>query len=206
MRRSLSVLACLVAVALFGASSAAADTAQLRFGHTNVVQAVNSNSAAPVVRTGTALGFDQNGAAVTDGNIAFAHSFDCTGCRTVAVAIQVVVVQGSPSSFQPENGAAAVNDNCHSCQTFAYAHQYVIQITRIPEGFNPGEGTVEQVGTILSNISQVAHSNEDFVTMSSQLDQLSLELYNTVSQALQSQNHGDGGHKADEHRQAQEKD
>ena len=194
MRRSLSVLAFFTAVSLLGAAPAAADG--VNWTHTNIVSATNNSSASPVVRTGTAFALDQEGEAVTDSNVAYAYSYDCTGCRTVAVAVQIVVVEGSPSNYQPENGAVAVNDNCQLCQTFAYANQYVIQTTKVRLS-KVDDSTVGQVLNIQSQISQVAHSNADFPTMSSQLDQLSLNLYNVVYQFLQ--RHGDGGHET-EHR------
>jgi hypothetical protein len=202
VRRSLAVFACFIAFAVLGAAPAGADG--VLWAHTNYVAAENSNSATPVVHADTAFSLDQNGSSVTDTNVAYAHSFDCTGCRSVAVALQIVVVEGSPSNYQPQNGAVAVNDNCQSCQTFAYAHQYVIQ-TPVVHLDNVDKATVNQVLSIQSQVSAVAHSSADFATMSSQLDQLSLNLYNVVYQFLQ--NHGDQGHGRDsEHRLVQETD
>ncbi len=168
--------------------------------HSNIVQAENSDSSHPVVRTGVVGALDE-GNSVTDTNIAYAHSLNCTGCRTVAVAIQVVVYEGSPTNYQPQNGAVAVNEACQSCQTFAYAHQYLIQTTK---GFSFQDGSYQQLAQIDWKISQVAHSGEDFATMSSQLDQLSLQLYNAAYQAVHNQN-GDGQESA-ERRQVQEND
>ncbi len=185
MKRSMAVAACLLAVSFLGASPAFADG--LTYAHSNIVQVTNSNSAAPAVRTASAVAFDGDNAAVTDTNLAYATGSNCTGCRTVAVAVQVVVVEGTPSNYQPQNAAVAVNDHCTSCQTFAYAHQYVIQVTQEPNGEN-AESASSALWRIQSQISQVAHSNVDFATMSSQLDQLSLQFYNTVYQALQNQN------------------
>jgi hypothetical protein len=199
VRRSLSAIACGAAIVLFCATPAFADGQETGV-HSNIVQAENSDSSRPVVRTGVVGALDE-GTSVTDTNIAYAHSFNCTGCRTVAVAIQVVVFEGSPTNFQPQNGAVAVNETCQSCQTFAYAHQYLIQAMN---GFRLPDGSYEQLAQIQWKISQVARSNVDFVTMSSQLDQLSLQLYNTAYQAVQNQN-GDV-QKSDERRQVQEND
>jgi hypothetical protein len=202
VRRSLSVLACFIAAVVLAATPAAADG--VRWGHTNYVTAENNNSASPVIHADTAFALDQDGSAVTDTNVAYAHSFDCTGCRSVAVALQVVVVEGSPTNYQPQNGAVALNENCQSCQTFAYAHQYVIQ-TPVVHVTKVDNATIQQVMSIQSQISQVAQSNVDFPTMSSQLDQLSLNLYNVVYQFLQ--NHGNSGRSHDsEHRLVQQKD
>jgi hypothetical protein len=199
MRRSISAMACLVAVVLLCASPAMAD-GQEGGAHSNVVQAVNSDPTNPVVRTRSVVAFD-SGPNVTDTNIAFARSHDCTGCRTVAVAVQVVVVEGTPSNYQPQNAAVSVNENCQSCQTFAYAHQYVIQTSH---DYGYQDDGNDQLWSIQSQIWRVAHSGEDFATMSSQLDQLSTEYYNAVYQSVQ--NRGDSPQGSGEFRDVKEQD
>ncbi|MGH9126990.1 MAG: hypothetical protein ACRDZ8_20035 [Acidimicrobiales bacterium] len=202
MRRGVSAFVSVMAVLLLAASPAGADGG-VSGAHSNIVQVSNSDPGVPVVRTASAVANNEGGN-VTDTNLAFARSFSCTGCRTVAVAVQVVVVDGTPSNYQPQNAAIAVNDNCQSCQTLAYAHQYVIQ-TSDETNFGEIVGS-SQLWNIQSQISQVANSGEDFVTMSSQLDQLSSEFYHAVVQAVQNQSNGDGGHQAGEDRQLQEQD
>jgi hypothetical protein len=193
LRRGLSLLACGLAASLFTVRPAFADSGGVVVTHNNVIQLTNSNSTRPDVGTGTALAYDTANAAVTDTNIAYAQGSNCTGCRTVAVAVQVVVVGGTPSNVQPQNAAVAVNNQCQSCFTFAYAHQYVIEMNGPFVWSNSDYQAARQLEAISGQISQVANSGEDAVTMSSQLDQLSLQYYSTVDQALQSQNHGNGG-------------
>ena len=48
----------------------------------------------------------------------------CTDCRTVAVAIQVVLVSEIDSAT-PENVAVAINYQCTECETLARAFQFV---------------------------------------------------------------------------------
>jgi len=57
-------------------------------------------------------------------NTAVAYS-SCTDCRTVAAAIQVVLVAGDTTSFTPENTAVAINYQCSECETLAAAYQFV---------------------------------------------------------------------------------
>jgi Fe-S cluster biogenesis protein NfuA len=64
---------------------------------------------------------------VTSGNVAIAINSDCVGCHSSAVAIQILIVRGTPSNFAPGNGAAAVNGACDSCGAYAYARQHWIQ-------------------------------------------------------------------------------
>ena len=51
----------------------------------------------------------------------------CTSCQTVAIAVQVVFVVGSPRTFSPENAAVAVNVECSFCDTLATAYQFIVQ-------------------------------------------------------------------------------
>jgi putative peptide zinc metalloprotease protein len=65
------------------------------------------------------------GEVVDNQNIAFAYA-SCESCRTTAIAIQIVLVEGSPSTVTPVNVAVALNENCTLCQTFASAYQFVV--------------------------------------------------------------------------------
>jgi putative peptide zinc metalloprotease protein len=57
-------------------------------------------------------------------NTAVAYS-SCTDCKTVAAAIQVVLVSGDSSSVTPQNVAVAINYECSECETLAAAYQFV---------------------------------------------------------------------------------
>ncbi|MEY2451017.1 MAG: putative peptide zinc metalloprotease protein [Acidimicrobiaceae bacterium] len=70
---------------------------------------------------------------VAPGNAAIAIS-SCKNCQTVAIAVQIVFVVGSPDVFAPENAAVAVNANCSFCDTLATAYQFVVQ-TSVPVRF-----------------------------------------------------------------------
>jgi putative peptide zinc metalloprotease protein len=65
------------------------------------------------------------GDVVDQENVALAYS-SCERCRSVAIAIQIVLAHGSPSTVTPQNVAVAVNENCTACETFAAAYQFVI--------------------------------------------------------------------------------
>ncbi len=187
MRRRLSIIACFIAITATAALAPAAANADGFGPRDNLVSLNNSDSSAPMVQASTVGRLAEGNDPVTDTNLAYARSFNCTGCRTVAVAIDVVVVAGSPKNVQPQNVALAVNQNCYSCATFAYANQYLLWTH---QNVNIDNGTWYQLARIRSRIDQVARSGEDFPTMNSQLDQLSQQLYDTVAQALANQNSG----------------
>jgi putative peptide zinc metalloprotease protein len=56
-------------------------------------------------------------------NTAVAYA-SCTDCKTVAAAIQVVLVS-DPGAVTPENTAIAINYECSECETLAAAYQFV---------------------------------------------------------------------------------
>jgi putative peptide zinc metalloprotease protein len=61
---------------------------------------------------------------VNASNTAVAYA-SCSECRTVAAAIQVVLVDGSPDVSTPTNVALAINYQCSECETLAAAYQFV---------------------------------------------------------------------------------
>ena len=172
MRRCPCFLAFVLATAMLAAGPTAASTS-----YDDLVQLDNSLSAQPAVSTSSMFSHDTGSNAVTNANLAYFHSFDCTGCRTITVAVQAVVIEGSPSTVGPQNAAVAVNENCQACQTFAYTHHYVFSPHHAVT-FDPD--TNQKLAYIQSGIDWVAHSNMDFPTMSTRLDQLSWGFCTTV--------------------------
>ena len=57
-------------------------------------------------------------------NTAVAYS-SCTDCRTVAVAIQIILIADDVGTVTPENEAVALNFDCTECETLARAFQFV---------------------------------------------------------------------------------
>jgi hypothetical protein len=54
----------------------------------------------------------------------------CTDCEATAIAFQIVLVSGAPSTAAPINEAVALNLECTRCETVAEARQFV----RVYEG------------------------------------------------------------------------
>lgn len=69
-------------------------------------------------------------------NTAVAYA-NCTDCRTVAAAIQIVLVS-EPGDLTPQNEALAINYQCTECETMAVAYQFVFagggELTLTKEG------------------------------------------------------------------------
>ena len=135
---------------------------------------------------------------VDNGNLAEAYSHDCTGCRSVAVAFQVVLIPGSPSTVSPGNLASASNVSCTRCDAIAFAKQYIVYshgATRIDRDAQ------KEVANISAKVRAIATSGATADAMDSQLTPLFDKLVSTVRDGLENSRHGDavcGSSKRDE--------
>ena len=89
--------------------------------------AVNTTDGSTVYDVAFALVW-ADGDTVANTNEAYALA-SCTGCQTVAVAFQVVLILGNANVVVPENVAAAVNYSCVQCVTQALATQLVVTLS-----------------------------------------------------------------------------
>ena len=77
----------------------------------------------------------QRGGVVDQANKAHAAA-RCTECEATAIAFQIVLVSGAPSTVAPTNEAVALNLECIRCEVVAEARQFVrvvdapVRITR----------------------------------------------------------------------------
>jgi hypothetical protein len=125
LHRLALIFAAAVAAVTFAAGVPAAARADDNNGNGNAAIAINTKDGASVFRFAFAIRHIV-GPVVDETNTAVAYS-SCTSCSTTAIAIQILLVEGSPSTFTPTNQAIAVNYLCHLCNTFAAAYQFVVQ-------------------------------------------------------------------------------
>lgn len=177
-RRRLAFAALCAAVALVAGSSTAA-WADAAGGADNVVLASNQVDQSATSRVNVQVAYDPADT-VANQNVASATS-SCVGCRTVAVAVQVVVVEGFPSDFEPHNAAAAENNGCDSCDTLAYAYQIVVQPGVIVHLDADGQ---HQVQDLEAEMEGVAGSDAGLFDIVDQLDTLSAQLKSAVEDSL----------------------
>jgi putative peptide zinc metalloprotease protein len=59
-------------------------------------------------------------------NEAEAVSTTCTGCRSIAIAFQIVTDATVPKHVHADNYATAVNTDCAQCQTLGVAYQFIV--------------------------------------------------------------------------------
>lgn len=101
-------------------------------------------------------------------NVALARA-SCTDCRTVAVAVQAVIITTNASTVTPKNAAVATNSDCTRCETGAFAYQYVVS-PRVPV-YLSDEGRAE-IKRLRRQIAATAASGASFETMDAELDPL----------------------------------
>lgn len=173
-------LAALVLIMALGVAATPAGAYAEDGGGNNIVVVTNTVDNAVRTRARVAIAHSP-GDTVANQNVAVARA-TCTGCRTAAAAIQVVLIEGNPSTVTPANAAVALNESCNSCQTFAYANQVV---------FSPharvkiGDAAEEQIEAIDEQAANVVASNETTDQMTSDLDGLTARLTALVQAEIQ---------------------
>jgi putative peptide zinc metalloprotease protein len=118
---------------------------------------------------------------VDNGNLAEAYAHDCTGCRAVAVAFQVVIIPGSPHTVTPGNLASASTLKCSNCTAIAIAKQYVVYSHGADE---LTESAQRQVADIRRQVNKIATSGASAPDMESQLEPLYQRLMYVVDHGL----------------------
>lgn len=92
-------------------------------------------------------------------NQAEAYS-SCERCSSTAIAFQVVLASGTISEVRPVNVAAAVNERCEACVSYAGARQFV-RVTRSPLRLtDDGEEQLEDVKDALRRLARSRKSAE----------------------------------------------
>jgi putative peptide zinc metalloprotease protein len=168
-RRLFAAVTIVAATALAGPPPAGAD------GPANRVMAVNQSDGRVATMARTALMQDP-GPAVGAENVALARA-SCSDCRTVAVAVEVVTVDGPVTDFHPLNAAVAVNEACTRCATYAYARQEIIAV----DGeFSPSDVGRDEIRRLSDAIDRLAASDEPFLQMGAELDGLVIQLRDAV--------------------------
>jgi len=177
-RRFATVVSIVASLTLAGAPRALAG--DVGAGANNVVYVRNLVTGAVLTRARTSVAHDP-GPTVANDNEALAYA-SCTDCRTVAAAVQVVLVEGPTTDFRPTNVAVALNENCLRCATFAFARQVVLSPGTHVE---IGEAAEEQIEGIQARIRAVAASSESFPDMTVDLDGLTEQLVAVVQGEVQ---------------------
>ena len=120
----------------------------------NQALAVNTTDGSTVYDVAFALVWADDDT-VLNTNEAYAFA-SCTGCRTVAVAFQVVLIVGSADVVVPQNLSGALNYACVECVTAAVARQLVVTVPAAPDA-----ATMAQLQALWQEIAAFGASLED---------------------------------------------
>jgi putative peptide zinc metalloprotease protein len=94
----------------------------------------------------------------------------CNSCKTVAIAIQIVLAAGNPSVVVPQNVAIAMNINCTLCQTLAMAYQYVYTGSGVLRFTREGRRRIAQIRRQLMQLETSGLSIEEIAARVTQLN------------------------------------
>jgi putative peptide zinc metalloprotease protein len=108
------------------------------------------------------------GDVVDNQNAAVAFN-QCERCRSVAVAIQIVLVVGSPSTVTPGNVAVAVNYECTLCEALAMAYQFVVGV---PEDFHFSGEAMSEMKRIRNEIRRLRKLDLPIPELKARIDAL----------------------------------
>lgn len=115
---------------------------------------------------------NQNAAAATS---------SCTDCRTVAVAVQIVLVQRTDAAnISPRNFAIAINNNCLRCETFAAAYQYIVTTQGIVRFTPEGQRRLSELQNQIRAIA--ATDGMPFPELEAQIDALVEQMWAVVDE------------------------
>jgi hypothetical protein len=179
-RRLVATIGLWIAITLVsGAARANADWGQSKDGN-NIVELFNQRDYSWVPRAQTAV-TEEASSTVDNENFAYARA-SCHYCRTVAVAVQVLVLETPSSDFQPTNAAIALNESCSYCSTFAYANQVVL--SPLKPVWIDGDSR-DQADNIREQIARVTRSTKPFDQMSAELDSLTQQLVTVIQNAIE---------------------
>lgn len=179
-RFRVSAFAVALVVGVAAAPQAASADSDGRSAGNNVVSVENYGDDSSRVRSRAVITHAPN-EVVANQNIASAYA-NCTDCRTISAAVQVLIVETTPSDFRPLNLAAAVNENCVRCETFAYARQIVLQPgSRV----RLGDDAEDDLEDIDEEIEDVTRSSLPFPEMVAELDALAEELAQVVREEIE---------------------
>lgn len=108
------------------------------------------------------------GDVVDNENAAIAFN-QCERCRSVAVAIQIVLVVSDPSVVTPGNAAVAVNYQCTLCESLAMAYQFVIGV---PPDFRFSGEAMSEIKRIRNEIRRLMRSDLPIPELRARIDAL----------------------------------
>jgi putative peptide zinc metalloprotease protein len=182
-RQTLLLLSLLLALAIAAVSPAAAwaqDDGELDIRpEDNAALAINTEDDASIFE----FAFEIRrvaGEVVDNENVALAFN-QCERCRSVAVAIQIVLVVGSPSTVTPGNVAVALNYQCTLCESLAMAYQFVVGV---PDDFHFSGEAMSEMKRIRNEIRRLQKLDLSIPELKARIDALADRLREVLKEDI----------------------
>jgi hypothetical protein len=176
------------AAGLVAVEGASAGAVTVGGGADNLVIVGDTAGQPPMERASIQIAYDP-AQTVANQNVAVARSTDCNGCRSLAGAVQFVLVEGSPTDVQPTNAATAANSGCDACASYAYARQTLIWTSGMAHlsagAMSQLQGLESQMDQDLTSYETQANDPAQLSALSAALDALSAEAETVVVSDLQ---------------------
>jgi putative peptide zinc metalloprotease protein len=145
----------------------------------NIVIAENTTDGSSLFKFGFAI------IAVLDDTVDSANAAvalaSCNSCRTVAIAISIVLIMGKATTVVPENLALAVNSKCNLCETMALAYQLVLTPTKKAR---LSKRDLIEINALLARIQRIGASDLPLAEIDAQVSALVDKLFGIVRDAL----------------------
>ncbi len=175
-RRSLLLFAAIVTAAGLAGAQPASASAE---GGANSAIAVNTTDGSTLVKTAFAIRHVMSDV-VDQQNSAVAYA-SCTSCTTVAVAIEIVLVENNPSTVTPQNIAIAYNNLCSLCLTIADALQFVISTSGPVHFDDTGNKILESIRRELESLK---HENLTLDELQAKIAEIRGEILDVLANHL----------------------
>jgi putative peptide zinc metalloprotease protein len=167
-----------IAAALLAAGFSAARPTFAHAGD-NAAIAINTKDGATVFRIAFAIRHVM-GDVVDTTNAAVAYS-SCTDCATVAIAIEIVLIQDNASVITPTNIAIAINELCSLCVTVAEAYQFVLTTGGAVHFDAEGNKTLAE---IKNRLERLKHANLTIADLQAELDGIQAQIADVLANHL----------------------
>jgi putative peptide zinc metalloprotease protein len=177
MKRRILVLAA-TAVAAVGFSLAAPRLAHAQGGD-NTAVAVNTKDGSSIFKVAFAIRHVMSDV-VDQSNAAVAVS-SCNECQSVAVAIEIVLIESNASTIQPTNMALAINVDCTLCVTVADAYQFVYSTGGAVHFDAEGNKTLAD---IRKELEKLKHENLTLAELQATLDDIKARILDVLAHHL----------------------
>jgi putative peptide zinc metalloprotease protein len=175
MRRLLTILAAVLLAIGIAAAPATADSG----GADNTAVAINTKDGSSLFRLAFSIRHVM-GDVVDTSNAAVAFS-SCTDCQTVAIAIEIVLIESDASTITPTNIAFAYNYECTLCVSVAEAYQFLLTTGGNVHFTAEGNQTLAQ---IRQELEALRNENLTIDELQAKLNAIAQEIANVLATQL----------------------